>query len=110
MVQLTQEGAVQLLRSFDDATAEPFIAAVGRLQFDVLQFRLRDEYGVETTLTPLPFECSAWLVGDRATFKKPYSAAIARDSRDRAVVLFTSPWDKRSASEKNPEHKLIDFA
>ncbi|HYE05976.1 MAG TPA: peptide chain release factor 3 [Planctomycetota bacterium] len=110
MVQLTAEGAVQLLRHYDDQTAEPFVAAVGRLQFEVLQFRLKEEYGVETTLTPLPFECSAWLVGDRATFKKPYSAVVARDARDRAVVLFTSPWDKRSAAEKNPDHKLIDFA
>jgi peptide chain release factor 3 len=110
MEQLTSEGAVQLLRAWDDATAEPFIAAVGRLQFDVLQYRLKDEYGVETTLTALPYECSAWLIGDPKTFKKPYSAVIARDFRDRAVVLFTSPWDKRSASDKNPEHKLIDFS
>jgi peptide chain release factor 3 len=109
MEQLTSEGAVQMLRSWDDATAEPFIAAVGRLQFDVLQYRLKDEYGVETNLTALPYECSAWLVGDPATFKKPYSAVIARDLRERPVVLFTSPWDKRSAAEKNPSHQLLDF-
>jgi len=110
MQHLTSEGAVQLLRSWDNPSAEPFIAAVGRLQFDVLQYRLKDEYGVETALTPLPFECSAWLIGDVDAFKKPYSAAIAKDSRGRAVVLFTSPWDKRSAGEKNAEHKLVDYA
>ena len=110
LAQLTAEGTVQQLRSWDDAHAEPFIAAVGRLQFEVLQYRLREEYGVETHLSTLPYECSAWLVGDPDTFKKPYSSTIAKDSRGRPVVLFTSPWDKRSAQEKNPEHKLIDYA
>lgn len=39
-------------------------AAVGKLQFEVMQHRLKDEYGVETVSTPLPYQCSAWLVGD----------------------------------------------
>ena len=63
MLQLASEGAVQVLRSWDNPTGDPFIAAVGRLQFEVLQYRLRDEYGVETELSELPFQCSAWLVG-----------------------------------------------
>nr|MBA3685955.1 peptide chain release factor 3 [Planctomycetota bacterium] len=108
LAQLTAEGAVQQLRPWEMSNAEPFIAAVGRLQFEVLQYRLEHEYGVETHLTMLPYECSAWLIGDVDAFKKPYSAALARDSRGRAVVLFTSQWDKRSAAEKNPEHKLVE--
>ena len=71
---------------------------------------LRDEYGVETHLSNLPYECSAWLVGPVDSFKKPYSAVLAKDAKGRPVVLFTSPWDKRSAAEKNPEHQLLDFA
>jgi len=110
LAQLTAEGTVQQLRSWEDSYAEPFIAAVGRLQFEVLQYRLRDEYGVETHLTNLPYECSAWLIGDIDSFKKPYSATLAKDAKGRPVVLFTSPWDKRSAGDKNPEHKLLDFA
>jgi len=50
------------------------------------------------------------LIGDVDAFKKPYSAAIAKDSQERPVVLFTSPWDKRSAAEKNAEHRLVDYA
>jgi peptide chain release factor 3 len=86
------------------------VAAVGKLQFEVLQYRLRDEYGCETTLTPLPFECSAWLEGERASFTPPTTALVARDRRDRTVVLFTSEWDKKNAAKKHPEHRLLDLA
>ncbi len=58
MLQLAQEGAVQVLRSFDNPQADPFIAAVGRLQFEVLQYRLRDEYSVEVQMKQLPYQCS----------------------------------------------------
>jgi len=110
LAQLTAEGAVQQLRPWDNPQGDPFIAAVGRLQFEVMQYRLNDEYGVDTHLTPLPYECSAWLDGDVATFQKPYNATIACDRQNRPVVLFATTWEKRSAAEKNPNHRLLDYA
>ena len=84
MLQLAQEGAVQVLRSYDNPMADPFIAAVGRLQFEVLAYRLRDEYGVEVALKPMPFQCSGWLIGDPETFTPtPGSHARARRARTR---------------------------
>ncbi len=106
--QLTAEGTVQLLRRLDGN--ETYVAAVGRLQFDVLQYRLRDEYGVETDISPLKFECSAWLQGDPETFQKPLSAQLARDARDRVMVLFNSAWEKNYAAQQNPNHSLVDIA
>jgi peptide chain release factor 3 len=107
--QLVSEGAVQRLWP-ETGVREPIVAAVGKLQFEVLQYRLRDEYGVETALTPLPYECSAWLVGDVASFAAPTTALVARDHRGHPVVLFTSEWDKRSAAKKHPAHELRDLA
>ncbi len=107
--QLIAEGTVQKLMP-ESGVNEPILAAVGKLQFEVLQYRLRDEYGVETNLTPLPFDCSAWLVGPPETFAPPTTALLARDHRDRLVVLFTSEWDKKNAARKHPEHKLLDLA
>jgi peptide chain release factor 3 len=107
--QLVNEGAVQLLFP-ESGVRDPLVAAVGQLQFEVLQYRLRDEYGAETTLTPLPYVCSAWLEGERATFAPPTTALVARDRRDRTVVLFTSEWDKKSAAKKHPGHRLLDLA
>jgi peptide chain release factor 3 len=108
--QLTAEGAVQRLWPEERAATDPLVAAVGRLQFDVLQYRLRDEYGVETILQPLPFSCSAWLDGDRATFMEPTTAMLTRDARGRTVVLFVTEWDKFAAARNNPRHKLLDIA
>src|SRR5579872_823489 len=64
--QMTAEGTVQMLKSWDEL--DFFVAAVGRLQFDVLQYRLKAEYGVESDLELLPYTCSAWLVGNPDSF------------------------------------------
>lgn len=105
--QLTSEGAIQLLKTVGDGT--PLFAAVGQLQFEVLQYRLRDEYGVETQLQPESFECSAWLIGDPATFQKPARAMLVHDKQNRPVVLFNSLWEKQYAAKQNPKHQLLDI-
>ncbi len=110
MGQLAAEGAVQVLRQWDNPTADPFIAAVGRLQFEVLQYRLRDEYSVETNLTELPYRCSGWLIGDPDTFKPSHGSVLAKDSRGRAVVLCPSEWDRGYCFKLNPDHRFVEYA
>ncbi len=107
MWQMAQEGTVQIMRSQNDM--ESFVAAVGRLQFDVLQFRLREEYGVETVLEPLSYTCSAWLEGDPTTFKPPTTSMIVKDQRGRLVVLFADQVMKNIARKVNPDHVLRDM-
>ncbi|KAI0562029.1 Peptide chain release factor RF3 (GTP-binding subunit) Rhodoplastic [Gracilaria domingensis] len=54
--QLLEEGAVQLLRAGEDeGNEDPILAAVGQLQFEVVQRRLKDEYNVESRLEPMPY-------------------------------------------------------
>ena len=107
MEQMAQEGTVQIMRSLNDL--ESLVAAVGRLQFDVLQYRLRHEYRVQTVLDALPFTCSAWLEGDPATFKSPSASMIVKDQRGRVVVLFGDNLMKTIARDRNPEHTLKDM-
>lgn len=109
ILQLAEEGAVQLLKPLD-GYSDTIFAAVGRLQFEVMQYRLKDEYGVETTLTLLPYECSGWLTGPVETFKKPSTAILVRDRTDKIMVLFSENWEKQYAIRENPEHKLLDLA
>ncbi len=109
MKNLIAEGAVQLFWPENNPN-EALSGAVGRLQFEVLQYRLEDEYGVPTTLQNMPYVCSSWLKGDRETFDPPTTALMARDIRDRPVVLFRSEWDKQAAGRKNPDHELLDMA
>jgi peptide chain release factor 3 len=107
LTQMAQEGTVQIMRSLNDQ--EVLIAAVGRLQFEVLQYRLCHEYRVETILDALPFTCSAWLEGDPATFKSPSASMMVKDHRDRVVVLFGDQLMKTIARDRNPDHVLRDM-
>ena len=108
VLQLTDEGAIQLLRPYD-LSGDFIFAAVGQLQFEVMQYRLKDEYGVETVLNPLSFQCSAWLIGDINTFNKTTTALIVRDRMDRPIVLFGEQWEKQYAIKQNPDHQLVDI-
>lgn len=107
VLQLTNEGAIQLLRSYE-REGDLIFAAVGQLQFEVMQYRLKDEYGVETELSSLPYQCSAWILGDIKTFKKSTSSIIVKDRQDRPMALFTSQWDKQYSIKQNPNHELVD--
>jgi peptide chain release factor 3 len=54
--ELLEEGAVQMLRDRgDDGNGTPILAAVGQLQFEVVEYRLRGEYGVECRMEPLGY-------------------------------------------------------
>lgn len=105
--QLTNEGAIQLLRGYE-REGDLIFAAVGQLQFEVMQYRLKDEYGVETVLSSLPYQCSAWIIGDLSTFDKASSALIVQDKQRRPMVLFTSQWEKQYSMRQNPKHQLVD--
>jgi peptide chain release factor 3 len=108
VLQLTEEGAIQLLRPHEQS-GDYIFAAVGQLQFEVMQYRLKDEYGVETVITPLPYQCSAWLVGDPAAFKKTTSSLLVEDRLGRLIVLFTGVWEKQYTMQQNPHHQLVDI-
>lgn len=107
VLQLTDEGAIQLLHSYEQE-GDLIFAAVGKLQFEVMQYRLRDEYGVETVLTPLPYQCSAWILGDVKTLKKTTSCLLVKDRRGRPMILFTSQWEKQYCMKENPNLQFVD--
>ena len=78
------------------------MAAVGALQFDVVQFRLMAEYTVETAIEGLSFSAVRWVTGDAAEITaigNGRGRMRAEDRDGRAVVLFSTPWDLRYAEE-----------
>lgn len=107
ILQLTNEGAIQLLKSYE-REGDYIFAAVGQLQFEVMQYRLRDEYGVETILSLLPYQSSAWILGDLKTFKKLTTSIIVQDREGRPMALFNTQWDKQYCIKQNPDHQLVD--
>jgi peptide chain release factor 3 len=108
IMQLTSEGAVQAFMPYD-LSGDVIFGAVGQLQFEVMQYRLKDEYGVDTILTPLPYSCSAWLVGKLETFQKTSNGLLLHDKNNRPIVLFTETWEKQYAIKLNPNHQLLDI-
>ncbi len=105
LAQLTEEGTIQLLND----GSSTYVAAVGRLQFDVLEYRLREEYGVLVELTILSYTHCAFLIGDASTFKKTQNSTLVKDRLGRTLVLFGGAWERRYSEEQNPNHRFEDF-
>ncbi|MBX9924181.1 MAG: peptide chain release factor 3 [Rhabdochlamydiaceae bacterium] len=109
VAQLLSEGAIQMLTPYE-GVGDTIFAAVGQLQFEVMQFRLQDEYGVDTQLSLLSYQCSAWVVGDMKTFVKSSSSGLVCDQKGRPMALFAGQWEKQYCARQNPKHSLIDVA
>lgn len=109
ITQLAYEGAVQILRSYKNPKDPPLVAAVGRLQFEVLQFRIKEEYGVGTAIDFLPYRHSVYVIGDISTLTLPMGSFLTLDARDRVVLLLGADWEKKYVREKNPNHEFRDF-
>jgi peptide chain release factor 3 len=105
--QLVEEGAIQRLQILG-REGELIFAACGQLQFEVMQYRLKDEYHVDTVFNILPYNCSAWILGDIKTFQKSSNAVIVEDKNLRPMVLFDSQWSKQYSIKQNPNHQLVD--
>jgi len=110
LAQLIAEGAIQIMWEYGNELGSPYLAAVGKLQFEVLQYRLEYEYDVKTNLQPLPYTCSSWVQGDIEKFKKPHSSKIVKDRLGRLMVLFVDKWEKNYAIKENPNHKFLDYS
>ena len=59
--QIAQEGAIQIFQEFNTGMEEIIVGVVGVLQFDVLKYRLQNEYNVEIRLENLPYEYIRWI-------------------------------------------------
>lgn len=107
--ELREEGAVQIMYSTDEAKREPILAAVGQLQFEVVQFRLKNEYGVETLLEPLGFSVARWVGGGWEAIDKVgrlFNTATVKDSWGRPVLLFKNTWN---CAQVEGEHPILDL-
>ncbi len=111
--ELREEGAVQIMYSVDESRRDPLLAAVGQLQFEVIQFRLQNEYGVETLLEPLPYTVARWVTGGWEALEKVgrlFNTVTVKDSWNRPVLLFKNEWNCQQVQTDHPELKLSPIA
>ena len=113
MDQLLAEGAVQALRQRNDDGGGPLmLAAVGQLQFEVVQARLQNEYKVESLMEPLGYTLARWAdAGWDAVDKadadgKLFGIMIVQDRWKRPVLLFRNDWKAASLAE---DEKYLDL-
>lgn len=109
--QLLQEGVIQILHLKDSAMKIPLLAAVGPLQFEVVQYRLETEYGAESRLEQAPWTVIRWLPGELKeeeldALQLPTGARIAFDNQNKPVILFSTEWSANYFMETNPKVPL----
>lgn len=108
LAQLSEEGATQLF--IRRTTNEKLLGAVGVLQFEVVKYRLEDEYSVPATYESVPWEGVRWLKftdkKQEDAFCRDYSSVIMEDGHGRICYAVRTEWDLRLCQEKNPEVKF----
>jgi peptide chain release factor 3 len=111
--ELQEEGAVQIMYSADESKRDPILAAVGQLQFEVVMFRMKNEYGVETTLEPLGYSVARWVLNGWDALDKVgrlFNTVTIKDNWNRPVLLFKNEWNVNQLLEDHPSLKLSAIA
>ena len=108
MDQLLQEGVVQEIKLHQFMQNERLLAAVGPLQFEVVQYRMSSEYNAETRLEPAPWQVMRWV--DPAWGQEkldelllPQGSTWGKDVDEKPVVLFPTEWAMNYFQGKNPD-------
>lgn len=110
--QLSQEGAIQVFKQLHIGVEEVIVGTVGVLQFEVLEHRLRAEYGVEIRISILTHRAARWVkneginIGD---LNVTSSTILAEDFRGKSVLIFENDWSINWVTEKNKDIELIDI-
>ena len=104
--QLMQEGVIQAFYLRNSSVKTPLLAAVGPLQFEVVQFRLENEYGAVSRLEPAPWTVVRWLPtgimeDDLDAISLPTGARLAYDVGRNPIVLFENEWSANYFSQTN---------
>ena len=111
--QIAQEGAIQIFQEFNSGMEEIIVGVVGVLQFEVLTYRLRNEYNVEVILEKLPFEHIRWVENpgevDVARIQGTSDMKRIKDLKDNPLLLFINSWSVGMVLDRNPALKLSEF-
>lgn len=109
--QLAHEGVIQLFYRPNYQHQDPFLGAVGQMQFEVLKERLKNEYRTDVKFAPAPFRLARWVRGDPEGLKfmkERRDYTVLEDRNGSPVVLVETPYVLRYAQEKVPGLELYD--
>ena len=93
---------------------ETIVGVVGVLQFDVLKFRLENEYNVDIRMESLPYEYIRWIENPGEVSPESISGTSDMkrivDMKRRPLLLFVNSWSVGMVEERNPKLRLSEFA
>lgn len=114
--QIAQEGAIQMFKAPYTGMEEIIVGVVGTLQFDVLEYRLKNEYGVDIFMEGLPYEYLRWIdTADGEPAKEEdlilgTDTKLVEDFKGRQLLLFGSRWAVNWTKERNPQLTFSPFS
>ena len=110
--QIAQEGAIQIFQEYNTGMEEIIVGVVGVLQFDVLKYRLENEYNVEIRLEPLPYEHIRWIESKDIDVNRIIGTSDMKkikDLKDNPLLIFVNEWSINMVLDKNPGLELSEF-
>ncbi len=110
--QIAQEGAIQIFQEYNTGMEEIIVGVVGVLQFDVLKFRLENEYGVDIILENMPHEYIRWVTSkdiDVARINGTSDMKRIKDLKGNPLLLFVHEWAVKTVLDKNEGLELSEF-
>ena len=111
--QIAQEGAIQIFHEPNSGMERVFVGVVGVLQFEVLEYRLKNEYNVDIRRQDLPYQFIRWIVNkdiDPSKLVLTSDTKVLQDFNGNNLLVFTSEWNINWALERNEGLILEDFS
>ena len=112
ITQIAQEGAIQIFQEFNTGMEEIIVGVVGVLQFEVLKYRLENEYNVEIRMEDLPYEYIRWIENEDIDMNKLTGTSDMKkiqDLKGRPLLIWVNSWSIRMTEERNPGLVLAEF-
>lgn len=110
--QIAQEGAIQIFKVPNSGMEEVIVGVVGTLQFDVFQYRMKNEYGVDLRMEGLPYEEIRLIdsyPGELSDLNLGSDAELLEDYRGRSLLVFSSFWAIDFTCRRNPGLKVSEI-
>lgn len=104
VTQIAQEGAIQVFKELHIGMEEIIVGVVGVLQFEVLEYRLNNEYGVDIKIERLPYKNIRWIENEDIevdSLNLTSDTKKVKDLRDRNLLIFQNDWGISWALDHN---------
>ena len=112
ITQIAQEGVIQIFQEYHTGMEEIIVGVVGVLQFDVLKYRLENEYNVEIHMENLPYEHIRWIKNKELDLDKLTGTSDMKkiqDLKGNPLLLFVNAWSVGMVLDRNEGLELEEF-